>query len=204
MDAFWNFLAVASVPASVVFLALRFETEIKSKFRDLKEIGVAGAKAAFADQNAPTPKDLSAPAVLTSLPAPPPTVSAIEGNLRAALADYKPDKHIDLLLRNLAQARVERGFEYIHSEIFDSQVKALIELRSAGGTIARAEAERYFEQVRTKFPDAFANTTFDQWFAFVRRNLLAEERNGEIVLTDVGRDFLDFVQAYKAGVIRPL
>lgn len=204
MDAFWNFLAVASVPASVIFLALRFETEIKSKFRDLKEIGMAGAKAAFADQNAPTPKDLSAPAVLTSLPAPTPTVSVIENNLRAALADYNPDKHIDLLLRNLAQARVERGFEYVHSEIFDSQVKGLRELQSAGGTIARVEAERYFEQVQAKFPEAFANTTFEHWFAFVHRNLLADEHNGQIVLTDVGRDFLEFVQNYKAGVVRPL
>lgn len=158
----------------------------------------------FADQNALRPRDPNVPAVLTSMPEPLPTIRDLEARLRQGLGDYNADKHIDLLLRNLAQARIERAFESVYAEIFDSQVKALVELRNAGGTIDRADAEQYFEQVKLKFPEAFGSTSFDQWFSYAQRNLLAQETDGKIVLTQVGRDFLEFVQAYKAGIVRPL
>ena len=69
-----------------------------------------------------------------------------------------------MLLRNLATARVERDFERVYSEIFDSQIRALAELNQAGGTAPRADAVRFYEQVQQKFPHAFADKTFSQWF----------------------------------------
>lgn len=138
------------------------------------------------------------------MPEPLPTIRDLEAKLRDGLDDYNLEMHIDLLLRNLAQARIKRAFESVYAEIFDSQMKGLIELRNASGTIDRADAEQDFAQVKLKFPDAFGSASFDQWFNYAQRNLLAQETHGKIVLTQVGRDFLEFVQAYKVGIVRPL
>lgn len=202
MDAFFNFLAAVAWPGLTLYFLWKFEPEIRRKFQVLKQATKDGV--IFADQNALPSRDPSTPTALLSLPPPLPTIQALETKLREGLGDYNADKHTDLLLRNLAQARIERAFEAVYSEIFDSQVKGLVELRNAGGTIARADAEQYFEQVKLKFPDAFGNTSFDQWFNYAQRNLLAQEHEGNIVLTDIGRDFLEFVQAYKVGIVRPL
>ena len=73
MDGFWNFLAVASDPATVVYLAHKYEPEIKAKLRDLKQVGLSGAT--FMDQNATSAQTLSTSAELTSMPKPPPSVA---------------------------------------------------------------------------------------------------------------------------------
>jgi hypothetical protein len=202
LDAFFNFLASAAWPVLGLYFLWKFEPEIRRKFQGLKQATKDGL--VFADQNALLPRDTGTPAALTSMPEPLPTIRDLEAQLREGLSDYNPEKHIDLLLRNLAQARIERAFEAVYAEIFDSQVKALMELRNAGGTIDRADAEQYFEQVKLKFPDAFGSTSFDQWFSYAQRNLLAQEIDGRIVITQVGRDFLEFVQGTKAGIVRPL
>ncbi|HEX9595428.1 MAG TPA: hypothetical protein VF982_00995 [Anaerolineales bacterium] len=202
MDAFFNFLAAVAWPGLALYFLWKFEPEIRRKFQGLKQATKDGL--VFAEQNALSARDPSSPTALASLPKPLPTIQALETELREGLSDYNADKHIDLLLRNLAQSRVERAFEAVYAEIFDSQVKGLLELHNAGGAINRADAEQYFGQVKLKFPDAFGNTSFDQWFSYVQRNRLAQERDGKIILTDMGRDFLEFAQAYKVGAVRPL
>jgi hypothetical protein len=202
LDAFFNFLASAVWPALVLYFLCKFEPEIRSKLHSLKK--ATKDDLVFADQNALQASDPSTPAALTSMPEPLPTIRDLEAKLRDGLGDYIAEKHVDLLLRDLAQARIERAFESVYAEIFDSQVKGLFELRNSGGSIDRADAAQYFERVKLKFPDAFGSNNFDRWFAYVERNLLARATEGKIVLTPVGRHFLEFVQAYKVGILRPL
>jgi hypothetical protein len=123
-----------------------------------------------------------------------PPIAAIEKSIHKALEIYKPETYVDLLVRHLAQSRLETVFERVYGAIYGSQIAGLRELIKRGGKISMADAVKGFDEAKSRsaFP---ANFTFDLWLQFLKAFDFIEAEDNEIRITDIGKDFLLYLSA---------
>ena len=115
----------------------------------------------------------------------------------AELEIIAPEKRIDILIRHLAVARLARNFEQFHRTLFGSQIRALRALSDAeGGKTSRVESEAYFDQVKAKYADFYEKNTFDEWIRYPVSAGLIEAKNEQVIITELGRDFLGYTDAF--------
>ncbi|MGI8395638.1 hypothetical protein ACRYWZ_04615 [Agrobacterium deltaense] len=198
---FFDLVKGTAWPFSVMFIVWLFRIEIRERIKDIVSVGPTGAVLQPPSQTqVKPPTGLSKPAThpLT-------TVQALIKTIEGQVSEMPEDERLPKLISQLAEAQIERGFEFVWGAIFGSQITLLRKLREAGSMPAEDMKRFYEEEVRTTFREAFAEMHFDQWFVFLRnQQLVTPVEPDRFMLTDYGRDFLSFVDVRKSGVSRAL
>jgi hypothetical protein len=101
-----------------------------------------------------------------------------------------------LLIRNLAQARLEAQFGKIYAVIFGSQIHGLVELK-ARRKIPTAQALAYYQEYEKANPEMYRGYGFAGWIGFLRNTGLITQTDDDVVITEVGDDFLSWLDASK-------
>jgi hypothetical protein len=172
-----------------------FRQEVKTLFDRLKKLGAAGAEFDDAKQSVMLPKlDIDNLREFPNLGRTP-FMGDLEKVLLSHLTLVNAPDQIPLLVRNLAQCRLELTFERIHSAIFNSQIEGLRKLEEAGGKVKKAEAETFFENVKSAYPDFYETLSFEQWASFLIRSDLIIIRQDEVQLLPLGKEYLLYLGA---------
>lgn len=186
-------------PIAAVIIVLSFKVELRSFLptflRRKMEIELPGgfkAKIDVAEQ-----QQGDNPAAAPTLdnqkpildPSPRLAVNIIEGRIRRESESIDPTKKEQILLRALAQSRLQAGHEFTYNRIFGSQILGLKRLNEAGRATVD-DARQFFKLYADQFPQIYANYGFDGWLGFLKSNTLITQTGNTIEITDFGRDFL--------------
>ncbi|WP_457660135.1 hypothetical protein [Sinorhizobium medicae] len=174
-----------------------FRNEIRPRIKDLVSLGPGGA---VLQPTQAVPE--SSNSALSDTPHPMATVVKLVERLEGELAHYQESSKIPLLVKSLAEARVERAFEWLFGNIFGSQIVALRYLQQKS-EITIAEAEEFFENVvKPMDKELYAILTFEDWSRFLLLNELVAMESGKVKSTQIANDFLIFVDKFKRGITR--
>lgn len=196
--ATFDLLKGVSWPLAIFGLFWLFRREIRERLPHLISAGPGGAVFEPPQQQAPPAQ----PAVSLDPPEHPlASVNELAKEIRRTVDITIAEKREPLLVQALADARIAANFEFIFSEIFQSQIDALRELKVRPKTIS--EAEQYFEtEVIPRNKDLFEKWGFEKWALFLAAQRLVQVVEDKIEITQKGLDFLDFVKNQKAGFVR--
>jgi len=128
----------------------------------------------------------------------------IEVSIHKDLQHFDATSRVDLLVRHLAQTRLERVFERVYGGIFGSQIALLAALSTKSETSPLSEATKWFEETKAKNPYAYAETSFERWVGFLTSFDLVRVEQAMISITETGRDFLVFLNANQLATAKPL
>jgi hypothetical protein len=107
---------------------------------------------------------------------------------------------VDVLVRNLAQARLEAAFGFIYAGIFGSQIAGLIQLQ-ARRKVSIDEAHKfYLEAAAQKYPEVYAEYGFPGWLGFLKNHGLITQSDEDVAITDFGDDFVTWLRATRLNV----
>ena len=130
-------------------------------------------------------------------------IARLERDLHTRLKDITPDTDpVDVLVRNLAQARLEAAFGFIYAGIFGSQIARLIALE-ARRRVPTDEAHKFYLEIETKYPEVYAGYGFAGWIGFLKHHGLVTQVGDDITITDFGDDFLEWLRATRLSVNKP-
>ena len=121
-------------------------------------------------------------------------MAEIEKNLLNSVRLVDSDKQVGLLVRALAQSRLEAVFERGYAFIFGSQVLGLRTLRDRGGEASLEEGKEFFENTKKEHLEFYAKSTFLEWFSYLSNNGFAVLRDEKIVITSLGKEFLLYLE----------
>jgi hypothetical protein len=128
-------------------------------------------------------------------------IAALERKLHSDLAAITGNQ-TDILIRNLAQARLEAAFGIIYAGIFGSQIVGLNEL-AARRRVAASEAHAFYQEFEKKFPEMYTGYGFSGWLGFMKQRGLVEAVGDDIRITPLGDDFLTWLKATKLSTNKP-
>jgi hypothetical protein len=202
-------------PVTVLCLAFGFRASIKEVLvkitPKLKSLTLGNAKLDFdaaGQQATPAPPDVISPDKIELQEFPGLTrtkaMGMIERHLLASLAanPMPSDKAIPLLVRNLAQTRLEARFGLIYSQIFGTQIRWL-EALGACRTVTNAEALAFYEEAIAAEREFYESYGFTGWLSFLKNHSLIEQDNARVVITDLGDDFLLWLQVTPVPKTKP-
>lgn len=182
-------------PLAGALIIFYFRNEIRDRIKDVVSVGpgtiVLRNPQEQATQNPPT-------GLIKPITHPFTTVLALVEKITEQLGEIPENERMGKLVSVLAEAQMERNFEYIWGMIFGSQVQALRRLKETGSA-SIDEAKRFYEEeVKPAHKDAFSEYSFEQWADFLYAHHLVTNIDGDrIGLTDLGRDFLTFLDLRK-------
>lgn len=195
-------LAQIAWPIAFVTLGVIFKAEFRSFLASLGKRGWSfktpgGFEATVADAGqqqlaSDNPAAEKLPEKPTFDSSPRPAVNIIEARIRSELDSVEPGKKEAVLLRALAQSRLEGGHEFTYNRIFGSQILALKRLNEAG-RVTLDDALEFFKPYAEQFPTVYRSYGFDGWFGFLKNNALVQQNCDIIEITPFGRDFLIYI-----------
>jgi len=198
-------------PIAAVIIVLSFKVELRSFLppflRRKMEIELPGgfkAKIDVAEQQqgdnpTATALDVRKP---TLDPSPSPAVNIIETRIRRESENIDAAKKEAILVRALAQSRLQAGHEFTYNRIFGSQILGLKRLNEAGRATID-DAREFFKPYAEQFPQIYANYGFDGWLGFLKKNSLITQTGNTIEITDFGREFLFYLTAARLVENKP-
>lgn len=156
----------------------------------------------------PTPP---APPQESSSPAPPlpytdppaPSVATVMNTIETQLKNYAPESRDLILVREVASAQLLRAFEAIFAEIFDSQIRILRHL-SSRATMPLNDAEEYFKNTVQIENPILNEWDVERWLKYPVSHGLIKETQDNLAITALGRDFLTFIDTFKAHIRKSL
>jgi len=116
-----------------------------------------------------------------------------EKYIKTTLQDFKlktDTEKIEILIRSLANSRLEIEFNKIAYIIFGSQLNLLVHLSSTIQGIPLDHASIIFKQAQEKYPDFHANRLLTDWLNYLISQNLITQTNEKIEITQYGIDFL--------------
>jgi hypothetical protein len=128
-------------------------------------------------------------------------IATVERDLHAKLPLLTVDP-VDVLIRNLAQARLEAAFGYIYVGIYGSQLNGLIALQ-ARRRVPTSEAYLFYREVEIKYPEHFGERGFSGWLEFLKFHRLVRHDGDDLVITEFGDDFIMWLKAKKLTTSKP-
>lgn len=192
-------------PVAAIVIAALFRSDLRTLLLRLRRAGPSGVEFDSSAQRR-SAQNISAanPEGLEALPGIERTVAmtVVEKKLRNDLKAFDSDKHLDVALSALARSRLDTHFALVYNTIFGSQIVALKLLHQRNGNVSMKEAIEYFDDVKSK-NDVFLDWSFDQYTNFLKLGFLIEEREGKILLTDIGVEFLSFLHRYRLSENKP-
>ena len=123
----------------------------------------------------------------------PPAIANLVEQLRKNLSGFVAEAHDEVLLRDLAAARVQLAHERTYRLIYGSQIAALERLEVAGSATVE-EARDFYTRETADFSDFYRGIGFDRWVQFLTRFELVTVDASSFRITDLGRDFLAYVR----------
>jgi hypothetical protein len=185
-------------PITIVVISFFFKSELVGLIPRLKSLGVKGAE--FVEPPSQVIENVRQTVetqTLIEFEGMPRTsfMAEVEKTILADVNLVKTDKRIPLLTRHLVQARLEAAFGRVYTFIFGSQIEGLEKLKLAGGRVPLADAQLFFEETKTRFPEFYSKSSFSEWFSYVSGSGLAIIDNASVQITPLGEEFLTFVQA---------
>jgi hypothetical protein len=143
---------------------------------------------------------------LTETPAPAPSdraaINLIEVRLRDELKRIDPGQKEAVLLRTLAQARLEGAHEFIYNRIFGSQIAFLKRLNEVS-SLTIDSAQVLFNSFVAQLPQLYTYG-FQNWLNFLTSNGLVEQNANELVITEFARDLLVYITQRRLLEGKPL
>ena len=188
-------------PIAAVIMVLSFKTDLRSFLphflRRKMEIELPGGFKAKIDVAEQQQGDNPAAQKLevqkpTLDPSPRAAVNLIETRIRIEVDSVEAAKKEPVLLRALAQSRLQAGHEFTYNRIFGSQILALKRLNEAGRATVD-DAREFFKPYAEQFPQVYSSYGFDGWIAFLKSNVLINQNGTTIEITEFGRDFLVYL-----------
>jgi hypothetical protein len=196
---FWHelfaLLSAIAWPAVFLWIALIFKNQIKALIPRLRKAGTSGLE--FGDQQeniGPEPK-LTISTDQSENILRPPAVAIVEQPIREDLKNYDETKVVDHLVTALARERLDRVFSLAYANIFGSQIRFLRDIVGLNGSATQTEAQKFFNDLKELDP-AFADWELARYLNFLSYFKFIEELDGEIKITDFGREFLIFLARY--------
>ena len=123
-----------------------------------------------------------------------PLQSEIETNVRTAAIHNQPNDRDGFYVKLLAVGLISYNYDMIWSNIFKSQLLALLELNRQNGLLPLAAFKTYYDQAALSDPTPYAHYSFDQWLAFMQSQLLIIRHPSDMVeITHRGKDFLKYL-----------
>jgi len=116
-----------------------------------------------------------------------------ERHIKTNLQDFKlktDNEKIDILVRSLANSRLELEFNKIAYLVFGSQISLLIRLSSSSQGLHVTQAEIIFNQAKDKYPDFHTNRSLNDWLGYLLATNLINQTTEGINITQYGKDFL--------------
>lgn len=129
---------------------------------------------------------------LTSLPVTA-TVLDREKTIKTNLQSFniKDDsKKIEILIRAVADSRIQIEFTYLAYTILGSQIFLLMHLSGTSQEIDLSQAEEIFKKAQESFPTMHANRTVNDWLKYLITTNLIIQTDNKIKITQYGTDFL--------------
>lgn len=121
-----------------------------------------------------------------------PAIAELEVALHAELAKKQNSNKIDLLIRLLAENRLELNFERIYQAIFGSQIRWL-RILNGRTHITMVEAKEFFLGYKKDYPPTLKKYDFDIWFGYLINTRLINKNETTLEITDQGRYFLTYI-----------
>lgn len=195
----FDFAKAAVWPFVVVFAVASFRKQLLDLINRVwaMKVGVVSVKF-YAEKERQIAKTDPSPEVSESIVRKLPKTPAIadgEKRVLVQLKDFPTQDHQALLVNAVAVLQLEKHFALVYANIFGSQIRALQSLNERGGIVGIDEGIAFFGEVKNRFPE-LQDWTFDRYVAFLRSNLLISVDDTTVSLTDVGRDFIQFVVRY--------
>ena len=215
-----EFVRVVAWPSAVVSLALIFKSPLTKFLTSLRGLELEGggfkakvdaaeveqqqaAKNPFVPESGEFILELDAGRQLSvekpkgSEPSPPapserPAVARLENELRNELQAVDSQQREERLIRVLAETRLRAGHEFIYNRIFGSQI---VFLKRLNELVIRTvdQAHEFFEPFAKQFPQIYSNYSFEAWLNFMVINALVLRSGDNLVIDEIGRDFLSYI-----------
>jgi hypothetical protein len=131
-------------------------------------------------------------------------MASVETEMHKALTFVSESSRSDLLIRLLAQARLELAHERTFNNIFESQMVALRRISKNGGSEPKQTAISDYEFIQDLYPEQHGKRSFEAWLGYLKASGLVTETEDRIALTEMGSDFLMFIEAKYPAVKRPI
>lgn len=124
-------------------------------------------------------------------------IADIEGRVKAELMERSLSAEGDtvkVLIRHLAGTQLLLSFEQIHNLIFGSQIFLLKKLNEvAGQGRLLSFVCSHIDHVKTLYPDALGEWSYDQYLEFMFGRLLIVRHGDQIHITNLGVEYLTWV-----------
>jgi len=135
-------------------------------------------------------------------------IADIEGRVRTELKENGLSAEgdtIKVLIRHLAGTKLLLSFEQIHNLIFGSQIFLLKKLNEvAGQGRLLSFVCSHIDHVKTLYPDAFGEWSYDQYLEFMFSRLLIV-RDGDLIhITNLGVEYLTWLARNGRSEDKPL
>lgn len=135
-------------------------------------------------------------------------ISSMEESIKKELNDRGLDINSEtstVLIRHLAGTQLLLGFERIHSLIFGSQLNLLRELNLiAPEGFTKQEIEDYFENVKDEFPNSFSGWDVKKYLIYLFSNILIVKNENKIHITNLGQEYLNWIEENNISDRKPL
>lgn len=97
---------------------------------------------------------------------------------------------VKVLAKHHASLQIWSGFQQINHTIYGSQLKALRALNTQANPVERSFFESFYTEAFHKYPNQYANVSYDTWFNYLKSAGLINAENSCYFITQYGRGFL--------------
>ena len=132
-----------------------------------------------------------------------PAQRAIRDTVKKELEDYPEKDRSEILVAAVAKERLLRHFTAAYSNMFGSQIRSLEILNQRNGRITLDEASKEYSELQKEIPE-LSSWTLERYISYLRRFQLIDLDSENIFLTDIGRDFIIWLNAVGADKNKPL
>jgi hypothetical protein len=123
-----------------------------------------------------------------------PVTVEMENAVRVIADNYDPNDHEVFYARFLGVGVVAYGHDITWAYIYGSQLLLLVELNRIAKIVPVSTSRKYFDEAVTKYPEIYANYTFEQWLEWIRgQGLIACYPSEMMEISHAGKDFLKYL-----------
>ena len=119
-----------------------------------------------------------------------------EENIKKELENFTfpgEQEKINVLVKYLASTRIALRFSYTEKSIWGSQIRILEFLNSKVDGATEEEVKAFYDIAAKAFPETFSNYSFDKYINFLTSHILIVKKNSNLLITNLGRDFLTYL-----------
>jgi len=135
-------------------------------------------------------------------------ISSMEESIKKELITKGLDTTAEtsiVLIRHLAGTQLLLGFERIHKLIFGSQLNLLRELNLiAPEGFTKQEIEDYFEDIKDEFQNSFSGWDTKKYLVYLFSNILIVKNEDKIHITNLGQEYLNWIEENNINDKKPL